>query len=66
MTGYILTYSRISLKKYRAFLKISEMIATLIQRTDLSCLVVFPVYQFAGHGVVVRLRLFASNVERGK
>jgi len=66
MTSYSLTYSYISSKKYNAFLKISETIATLVQRVDSSYLVVFLVYQFAGHGVVVRLRQFASNVERGK
>lgn len=67
MTSYSLTYSRISTKKYRAFLKISETIATLVQRADSSYLVVFLVYQFAGHGSVVGVkRLFVSNVERGK
>ncbi len=67
MTSYSLTYSYISSKKYNAFLKISETIATLVQRADSSYLVVFLVYQLAGHGSVVGVkRLFVSNARTGK
>ncbi len=60
MASYSLTYSYISTKKYRAILKISEMI--------LSYLVVFPILESARNGYVVGAcdKFFISCVEQEK